>query len=268
MAIRSALGAARSRLWRQLLIESLSLSAVGGAAGLLLAAWGVRVLEASLPPNVLPVPDIGIDPTVVVFAVGVTLVTGVLFGFAPAWQSATMDVNTTFKAGGRSASGSVRPLLRKTLACVEITLATVLLVGAGLLVRTLSELQRVPLGFEPDGVLSFQISLPPTKYDNAKRVGFFRELVESLREIPGVRSAAASSGIPFGAGNYNNSPFGAPGKSLLPPGTSVSIDWRTASPCYFQTMRIPLLRGRDFTTSDVESAPSVMIVSRATARTM
>src|SRR5262249_45909344 len=153
----------------QLLIESVTLSLVGGAAGLGLATWGVWLLEASLPPNLLPVPDIGVDPTVVAFALGVTLLTGIVFGLAPAWQSATIDVNATLKAGGgRSASGGVRPRLRKGLACAELALATVLLVGAVLLVRSLLELQRVPLGFDPEGVLSFQIALPPTKYPMPK----------------------------------------------------------------------------------------------------
>jgi putative ABC transport system permease protein len=266
MAIRAALGAARSRLWRQLLIESLTLSLVGGAAGLGLAAWGVRLLEASLPPNLLPVPDIGIDPTVVVFAITVTLLTGIVFGLAPAWQSATIDVNTTLKAGGRSASGGMRPRLRKGLACAELALATVLLVGAVLLVRSLLELQRVPLGFDPEGVLAFQITLPPLKYPMAKRIVFHHALIDALRTVPGARSVGLSSGIPFGVGNYTQSPVGAPGKSALPPDASVPIDWRVVSPGYFQTVRIPILRGRDFTDSDVESAPSVMIVSRATAR--
>jgi hypothetical protein len=142
----------------------------------------------------------------------------------------------------------------------------VLLVGAVLLVRSLLELQRVPLGFDPDGVLTFQIALPPTKYPMAKRVPFHHELIEALRTVPGVRSVGLSSGIPLGVGNYTTSPVGAPGKSQLPPDASVPIDWRVVSPGYFQTVRIPILRGRDFTDSDIESGPSVMIVSRGTAR--
>jgi predicted permease len=267
MAIRTALGAGRARLWRQLLIESLALSTVGGAAGLILAAWGVRALEVSLPPNLLPVSDIGLDRTVVLFAIAVTALTGIVFGLAPAWQSATIDVNTTLKAGGgRSASGGLRPRLRRGLACVELALATVLLVGAVLLVRSLLELQRVPLGFDPDGVLTFQVALPPTKYPMAKRVPFHHELIAALRAVPGVRSVGLSSGIPLGVGNYTTSPVGAPGQSQLAPDASVPIDWRVVSPGYFQTVRIPMLRGRDFTDSDIESGPSVMIVSRGTAR--
>jgi putative ABC transport system permease protein len=267
MAVRAALGAGRGRLLRQLLIESLVLSSVGGAIGLVAAMWGVGLLESTLPPNLLPVPDIGVDRTVVLFALAVTVVTGIVFGLAPAWHSAKIDVNTALKEAGRSASGGVRPIFRKGLAGAELALATVLLVGAALLVRSLLELQRVPLGFDPNGVLAFQISLPPTKYDGVKRVMFYRELGAMLKALPGVKNAGVSSGIPFGVGNYTTSPVSAPGRSALPPDTSVPVDWRTAGPGYFETVRIPILRGRDFTDSDTASAPPVMIVSRATART-
>jgi putative ABC transport system permease protein len=267
MAVRAALGASRGRLLRQLLVESLVLSVIGGAGGLLAAVWGVGLLETTLPPNLLPVPDIGIDRTVVLFAAGVTLLTGIVFGLAPAWQGARSDVITTLKEAGRSSLGGVRPLLRRSLAGAELALATVLLISAALLVRSLLELQRVPLGFDPQDVLSFQISLPPTKYDAARRVNFHRDLNNVLKTLPGVRNAGISSGIPFGVGNYTTSPVTAPGKSALPPGASVPIDWRVVSPGYFETMKIPLLRGRDFTDSDTGTAPSVMILSRATART-
>jgi putative ABC transport system permease protein len=231
------------------------------------AAGIVRLLETSLPPNVLPVSEIGLDPTVITFAVGITVLTGIVFGLAPAWQATRVDVNATLKTLGRSSSGGVRPLLRKALAGAELALATVLLIGAALLVRSLLELQRVPLGFDPEGVIAFQISVPPTKYPMPKRIAFHRDLADALKAIPGVRNAALSSGIPFGVGNYTTSPYAAPGKSALPAGTSVPIDWRVVSPGYFEAMRIPVLRGRDFSDSDTETAPSVMIVSKATART-
>ena len=267
LAVRAALGAGRARLLRQLMCESLVLSAIGGVAGLVAAMWGVSALEAVLPPNLLPVPDIGVDRQVVLFAIAVTAVTGLVFGMAPGWQSAKTDVNAALKDAGRSSTGGVHTTFRKVLAGGEVAMATVLLVGAVLLARSLVELQRVPLGFEPDGVTALQLSLPTTKYDGVRRVNFYRELGAALKAIPGVEHAGISSGIPFGAGNYTTSPFTAPGPSALPPGTAVPVDWRTAGPGYFETVRIPLLRGRDFTDADTDSAPQVMIVSRATART-
>jgi len=267
MAIRSALGAARSRLVRQLLIESLALSGAGGALGVLAATWSVSLLQATLPPNVLPVPDVGVDRTVVLFAVGITVLTGIVFGLAPAWHSAKTDVNAALKETSRSAAGGARPLFRKALAAGELALATVLLVGAVLLVRTLLELQRAPLGFDPARVISFQLSLPPTRYSAVQRSAFFTALANDLRALPGVEEAGVSSGIPFGVGNYTTSPFGAPGSTALPAGVSVPVDWRAVGPGYFATLKIPLLRGRDFADADTASAPDVMIVSRAAART-
>jgi putative ABC transport system permease protein len=270
VAVRAALGASRARLLRQLLIESLALSAIGGIAGLAIGAAGIRLLETTLPPNVLPVPDIGMDPTVVIFALGLTVVTGLIFGMAPAWHGARVDVNSTLKATSRSSSGS-RPLLRKVLAGGELALATILLIGAALLGRSLLALQRVPLGFDPDRVISFQVSLPTTKYNTAKRAAFYRDLGQRLKTLPGVRDAGISSGVPFGVGNYTTSPFTAPGSPTLPAGTSVPIDWRVVSPGFFATMKIPLLRGRDFGDGDTTATttpPNVIIVSAAAGRTL
>jgi putative ABC transport system permease protein len=198
----------------------------------------------------------------------VALGTGLVFGLTPAWHSARTDVNAALKEAGRSATGGGHSLLRRGLVGGELALATVLLIGAVLLLRTLVELQRVPLGFDPDGVISMQVSLPTTKYNGVRRVAFYRDLAVALKALPGVQSAGISSGIPFGVGNYTTSPFTAPGKSALPAGASVPIDWRTAGPEYFATMRIPLLRGRDFTDADTATAPQVVIVSRAAARTL
>jgi putative ABC transport system permease protein len=267
MAIRAALGAGRGRIVRQLLIESVVLSTIGGLLGLLVATWGVGWLQSTLPPNVLPVPDIGLDPNVVAFAAGVTGLTGLVFGLAPAWQAAGTDVNTALKDAGRSATGA-RRLFRKSLAAAELALATVLLVGAALLVRSLLALQRVPLGFEPDRVITMQVSLPPGRYPMPRRIAFYRELAGTIGALPGVTRASITSGVPFGAGNYTQSPFMAPGSPVLPADASVPIDWRTVTPKYFATMGIPLLRGRDFTDADTTGAPEVMIVSRATARAL
>ena len=214
----------------------------------------------------LPIPDISLDATVLLFAISMTLATGLLFGIAPAWQTAKADLIEVLKEATRSSTGG-RPLLRNSLAAAELALATMLLIGAGLLVQSLMQLQRVRLGFEPANVLTFQVSLPPTKYDSAKSGVFYGQLLDSLRALPGVRDAAVSSGIPFGAGSYNTSPMETVGKSVLPPHTAVPIDWRIVSPGYLHAMNIPLLRGREFTDVDRPGAPLVTIVSCATAHT-
>ena len=267
IAVRTALGASRKMLLRQLLVESVALSLIGGITGLGAAVGAIRVINRVLPPNLLPVPQVSIDATVLAFALTLMVLAGLLFGFAPAWRASRFDLNDVLKLGGRESSGAVRHRLRNALAGVEIALATILLIAAGLLIQSLANLQRVRLGFESRGLITFQVAPPVAKYPlKDKAPQFYRELLDSLRSIPGVRSAAVSSGIPFGQGNYTTSPVAATGQSVLPPDTSVPIDWRIASPGYFNTMRVPLLRGRDFTDADGPPAPPVMIVSQATAR--
>jgi len=265
IAIRTAMGASQSRVVRQLLVESLTLSLIGGGVGVIGAVWAVRAINGVLPPNLLPIPDVNVDAVVLLFAVAATALTGVLFGIAPAWHASNTDLNVMLKQAART-TGGARRRLRNSLAAAELALATVLLIGAGLLVQSLFELQRVRLGFQPAGVLTFQISLPPTKYQGAKGPAFYRELLESLRTIPGVRSAAVSSGVPFGNGNYTTTPVTTVGKSVVPPGTAIPIDWRIVSPGFFHTLDIPLLRGRDFSEGDVTTSQQVMIVSQATAQ--
>jgi len=265
IAVRIAMGASRLRLLRQLLTESLALSLAGGAAGVAVASWAVRLMNKSLPPNLLPVPNVSVDSTVLLFALGVTAATGLLFGTAPAWQAARTDLNTALKEGGRPSTGGARPLLRKALVAGELALATVLLIGAGLLLESLLRLEQVHVGFRPEGLLTFQLSPPRTKYPAiAQNWAFYRGLLERLRTLPGVRGAAVSSGIPFGAGTYSRTPTAPVGPSLLQPGQSVPIDWRSVSPDYFRTMAIPLVRGRFFNEGDTSTAPPVMIVSQYT----
>jgi len=266
IAVRTVMGASRSRLLRQLLVESLTLAVLGGVAGLLAATWAVRVINTNLSPNLLPIPDVSIDATVLLFAGGVTLITGMLFGIMPAWHAARTDLNAVLKQSGRSASGGARPIVRNSLAAAEIALATVLLIGAGLLVQSLARLQRVQLGFQSDGVLTFQVSLPAAKYPAERAIAFYRQFLDAVATLPGVRSAAVSSGIPFGQGNYTTSPLSTPSASVLPKDAALPIDWRLVSPGFFQTLRIPVLRGRTFTDADGPTAPAVAIVSEATAK--
>ncbi len=265
MAVRTALGARRGRLVRQLLVESLVLSGLGGVAGVGIAVWSVSAIQAALPPSTLPVPDIGIDRTVILFAAAVTLVTGIIFGLVPAWRASRTEIAAELKEAARAATG--RHTLRRVLAAGELALATVLLVGAVLLTRSLLLLEHVPLGFDPDGVITFQLSLPQTKYDANRRNAFFLELDHELASLPGVERSGLSSGIPFGAGLFSRSPFTASGSKVLPPAVAVPTDWRMVSPGYFDTVRVPLLEGRRFTDSDTTTAPPVVIVSRAAART-
>jgi putative ABC transport system permease protein len=267
MMVRAAIGASRGRLMRQLLIESVVLSIAGGAAGLLVAVWALHAVNQMLPPNTLPVPAVEMDAKVVLFALGSTIVTGLLFGIAPAWRTAKVDLNAVLKQGGRGSSGRMSARLRKGLAAAELALATVLLIGAGLFLESLGNLQRVHLGFEPRALISFQLSPPKAKYSlNSKAPQLYRALLDSLQSMPGVRSASVSSGIPFGAGTYSRHPMLTTEKSVLPPATAVPIDWRIVSPGYFKTMGIPLLHGRDFTDADGPDALPVMIVSAATAK--
>jgi putative ABC transport system permease protein len=267
IAVRTALGASRGRMLAQLLTESLLLSAAGGVTGLLAALWSVRTINRSLPPNLLPVSEVGVDSAVLFFALAVTLATGLLFGLAPAWHAARADLNTVLKQGSRSSISGQRLIVRNGLVAGELALATILLVGAGLLMQSLLRLQKVPVGFRPEGVLSFQLAPPRARYpDQAKRWAFYREALQSLSAIPGVTGAAMSSGIPMGQGSYTRSPFMPTGASILPDGASVPIDWRMVSPGYFKLMGIPLLAGRDFTEQDGPGATDVIAVSRATAQ--
>ena len=267
MAVRTALGATRIRLIRQLLVESVVLSGVGGGAGLLAGWAAVRALTRSLPVGTLPIPDVGIDATVLWFCFALTVATGVLFGLAPALRIASVKTNETLKEAGRGSTGGIRGWLRDGLAAAEVALAAILLIGASLLIQSLANLQHVRLGFDPRALITFQLAPPVAQYPLAdKGPQFYHRLIEELQSIPGVRGVAVSSGIPFGAGNYARHPMITSEASVLPPGTAVPIDWRSVSNGYFDTMRIPLLRGRVFNDADVKTSQLVMIVSQSTAQ--
>ena len=267
MAVRSAIGASRSQLVRLLLIESVILSIAGGVTGFLGAVWAVRIINHTLPPNTLSVPAVEMDATVLWFALGLTIVTGLLFGIVPAWRTARVDLNVVLRSGGRGSGSRMSVRLRTALAAAELALATVLLIGAGLFIRSLANLQGVRLGFASHGLITFQLSPPTQKYPLAtKAPQLYRQVLDALQTIPGVRGVGVSSGIPFGAGTYSKHPMLTTGQSVLPPGTLVPIDWRIASPGYFKTMGIPLVEGRDFTDADNATALPVTIVSQDTAK--
>ena len=266
MAMRTALGASRSRLTRQLLVESVALALVGGGLGVAAAFWAVGAINRALPPNTLAIPEVHVDGAVLSFALLATLLTGFVFGVAPAWRLTRLDIIDVLKQSGRGATGGSGARLRNGIAAAELALATVLLIGAGLLIKTLGNLEHARLGFDSHGLLTFQLALPTAKYPlDAQMPQFYGSLLDSAQAIPGVRGAAVSSGIPFGAGSYTTSPVMAQ-QSVLPPGTPAAIDWRMVSGSYFKTMSIPLLRGRIFTDSDGPGASPVAIVSQDAAK--
>jgi putative ABC transport system permease protein len=267
-AIRTAMGATRMRIARQLITEGLLLSLVGGAAGLLLATWAVRLFNA-LPANLQPVADVRIDAAVLVFTLGAAAVTGVLFSLAPAWHGTRADIQGILKQGSRTIHSHLRPLWRNLQAAVQLALATLLVIGAGLLAQSLLHLQQVPLGFNPSSVLMFRLSLPAVKYSGHTAAWtFYRELTQSLERLPGVRGVAISSALPFGDGTYSITAVSTPNRSVLPEGTSVTFDWRVVSPGFFRTLGIPLLKGRALTEQDSPTSPPVMVVSWVLARTL
>lgn len=266
MAVRTASGASRPRLVRQLLIESVALASLGGSLGIAIAFWAVGVLNRVLPPNTLAIPEVHVNSMVLLFALLATVLTGLLFGAAPAWRMSRVDVNEVLKQAGRSSGSRSGARLRNGLAATEIALATILLIGAGLLIKTLGNLESVRLGFESRGLITFQLAVPTAKYPlESGMPQFYRSLLDSIQATPGAQGAAVSSGIPFGAGSYTTSPVIAP-HSALPPNTPAAIDWRMVSGSYFKTMSIPLLRGRAFTDADGPNSRPVAIVSQDTAK--
>lgn len=265
-AIRAAMGASRARVARQLVAEGLVLAGLGGAVGLVLAIGAVHLFNA-LPEVRQPVRGVRIDGMVLLFTLAASLVAGLLFSLGPAWHGTRADLNVVLKQGVRSSRGQQRPFVRNGQAALQLALATVLVVGAGLLAQSLLRLQRVPLGFRPSGVLTFRLSLPATRYPTQTQSwALYRDALAAIASLPGVRGAAVSSCLPFGAGSQTRTPVSTPDRSVLPVGTAIPMDWRSVSPGFFRTLGIPLLRGREFTEHDSPSAPAVVVVSRALAR--
>lgn len=266
IAIRAALGASRSEIVRQLLIESLLLALGGGALGVVISFWGTRVLSA-LPASTLPrINPIYMDGEVLAFAFGLSLFTGVLFGLMPTLQFSKPDVQTVLREEGRAvAGGRRRSFARAMLVVSQIALSMILLVGAGLLMRSFANLQNVTLGFNPRNLLMLDITLPESRYPTKQRLAaFFNGVLEQIAALPGVRSAAASSAIPLSPSNY--APMLPDGQPDLQLAQRPSHSIQTITPAYFETMGIPLLAGRIFDARDQESATPVAIVNDSFAR--
>ena len=263
IAVRLALGASGGRIIRQLLTEGLLLAFCGGIAGLLLAMWGTELLVATIPRNLLSaVTDVGFDWRVLSFTLIATIVTGVLFGLAPALQAIRVDVNTTLKEGaGKGAAGATRGRLRNALVVVEVALSLVLLVGAMLLIRTFVNLQRVAPGFEAQNVLTFQIALNGERYKTTgQTAAFYSEALERINSLPGVDAAAVTSTLPL------NAQFNMPVTFSDSANTTENAQFRLVTPDYFRVMKINVQQGRDFTDEDKAGAPPVIIVNEAFVR--
>src|SRR6266404_584105 len=266
IAIRTALGANRLRVIRQLLTESVLLSLAGGGLGLLLAMWGVDLLLKLNNDKIPRAYEIGLDSHVLLFTIGVSLLTGIIFGLVPAFQSSKVELNDVLKEGGRSGASAMRRGIRSALVVVEVSMAIVLLVGAGLLIRSFFRLQQVSPGFEPHNLLVMQLSLPDFKYLEAqKKSAFYDELLNRVRALPGVKKAGEISVLPMSGQNESGS-FSIQGRTVPQGELSPHGDRWTASADYFQTMNIPLVRGRFFTERDNADAPGVAIVDESMAR--
>ncbi|HET9210542.1 MAG TPA: ABC transporter permease [Thermoanaerobaculia bacterium] len=265
IAVRAALGAGRGRIVRQLLTESLVLGLAGGVAGLGLAQAGVRFLKAISPAGVPRLATAGIDGTALAFALGLSLAASLLFGLVPALRTARPDLQSMLKEGGRAVS-SPRDRVRTGLLVAEVALALVLLVGAGLLIRSAVRLQEVEVGFDPSNLLTAQLSLPFADYASPDRaVKTVLEAVDRTARIPGVASAAAVSILPLSSRSNSSSTLDVEGLNVPEEGRLIG-NTREVTPGYFTTLRIPLLRGRDFTPRDRAGAPYVAVVNRKLAR--
>jgi putative ABC transport system permease protein len=266
IGIRLALGAGRWRLARQLLTESLLLAALGGALGLLLAKWGVSLLVA-MAAQILPrASEVGLDARVVGFAMLLSLLTGVVFGLAPALQSSKVDVQTTLKEGGSAGESRQSNWLRSLLVVAEVAAAFVLLIGAGLMIKSFINLQRVDAGLRPENVLTLSVTLPDPKYPSPQsRVPFFQRLLERVSALPGVESAGVINLLPMQNWGWN-SDFQIEGRTPFLPGKAPIVENRTVTPDYFRAMGIPLVAGRFLTDQDNEKSERVTLINQSFAQ--
>jgi putative ABC transport system permease protein len=265
-AIRAALGAGRGSLIRQLLTEAIVLAMMGGAAGVLLAFWLVDLFVAISPGNIPRLDQVKLNGPVVIFALLLSLLTGVLFGLAPALGSSKVNLLEQLKEGHRGSSSGVGSRLRGLLVVSQVGLALVLLVGAALLGQTFVRLTNLEPGFNPRNLLTVQVFLPIDRYKDGNQVAdLFKRVTEDLRSIPGVRSAGATSAGPeFGGRELVD--FLVEGKSAPPSGDYPKARYYNVGPDYFHTMQIPLLAGREFTDRDTPDAPAVAIINQTMAR--
>jgi putative ABC transport system permease protein len=269
IAVRAALGAGRLRVVRQLLTESILLSLPGGLCGLQLALWGVDALLRLSPPDLPRVEEVSVNGWALLFTLSLSVLTGMLFGLAPALQSSRTDCANSLKEGGRSVAGSARTQARNVIVVGEVALSLVLLVGAGLVMRSFWYLLKVDPGFDPRHVLTMDLRLPGSKYpDSQTTENFYRQLVEKVQALPGVESAAAISELPLsqtyssGTMTFEGVTANAERGNL----SSFEVDQRAITPDYLKVMKTPLLAGRFFTSQDGAGRPPVVIIDETLAR--
>jgi putative ABC transport system permease protein len=267
IAVRMALGATRSRLIRQLLTESVMLSVTGGALGLLLALWGTDLLVAISPGDIPRFAEIKLDNRVLGFTGGVALLTGILFGLAPALYSSRLNLNEMLKEGGRSATASFRrQRVRSLLVISEVAIALVLLISAGLLIKSFLVIQRVDPGFNPDNVLTAGLPLPRTKYlEPEKRIAFYESLFSRISALPGVEAVGAVSDLPVESGSQT---YFVVEDNPNPPLEEMPLaEYSLVSTGYFKAMGLRLMKGREFNEQDARNAPGVCIIDEKFAET-
>jgi putative ABC transport system permease protein len=266
IAVRAALGAQRSRVVRQLLTESLVLGALGGVAGLFIARWGLDLLLAISPVEVSAFNQLTLSYPVLAFTAGVSILTAVVCGFAPAFEGSRTDVQEALKDGSRQVGGGVRgKRLRHGFVIAEVALAVVLLVGAGLMLRTFASLQRVDTGLDTSNVITMRVSLPARKYDDSKALRFFQDAARRVASIPGVQSAGIVSYLPF-AGLGAATRVTIVGQPPRPPGQDLTTDVTVCDNGYLQALRIPLLKGRLFTEREMREKSNVVVINETMAR--
>jgi putative ABC transport system permease protein len=262
VALRTALGASRARIFRQMITESLLLALFGGALGALLATWGIALLVTLSGDSIPPTANVRIDLTVLGFTLLTSLLTGLLFGVAPAFRTVNLNLSDSLKEGGRSSGeGTMRNRTRSLLIVFESAVAVVLLIGAGLLVRSLIALQNTSPGFDASNVLTMRVDLSRAKYDSGeKTANFFQELEQRVGGLPGVETVGFVTELPM-SGQLNDIPFTVEGRPPVSINEAFDADFRRINEHYFQALRIPLLRGRNFTEQEVRQSDRVVIVS-------
>ena len=266
VAIRSALGASRARVIRQMLTESTLLSVLGGIVGLILSVWLTDVLVSITPANSMHLSDVHVDLRVLAFTLGISALTGLLFGLAPALQASKLDVSSSLKVGGRSGESYHRASARNLLLIGEVALSLVLLVGAALLMKSFMRLREVQPGFNPERVLIASISLPGAKYkDDHQYIDFHRQLRERLTALPGVQSVGAGVNLPLGASDYGIGRAFVPEGRPLTAEESINASYSSTTAGYFEALQIPLLAGRVFNERDQADSPKVVVINRSAA---